>query len=190
MQRTHCLISRQSRYYSRQFVLKYSPATSFYFGARHKDSHSHNKTGKYLKQKKKGWAHFYANNDVKHIIHSCTISETNLESLSSYDWNLKALWIHHFKWFCVSQSWRNSLRRKPKHAKIACVAGVTGQDDIPDIVALLHEGSFTWHQVTTLKQLLNARFAYPAIFSSHSQKIHQRLEAPLQDTGDPSILPV
>lgn len=73
--------------------------------------------------------------------------------------------------FCASQSWWNSLRRKPKHAKIACVGAITGQDDIPGIVALLYAGLSTWHQVTTLKLLLNVRVLYPyTIFSSHLQK--------------------
>lgn len=73
--------------------------------------------------------------------------------------------------FCASQSWWNSLRRKPKHAKIACVGAITGQDDIPGIAALLHAGLSTWRQVTTLKLLLNVRVLYPyTIFSSHLQK--------------------
>lgn len=73
--------------------------------------------------------------------------------------------------FCASQSWWNSLRRKPKHAKIACVGAITGQDDIPGIAALLYAGLSAWRQVTTLKLLLNVKVLYPyTIFFSLAKK--------------------
>jgi hypothetical protein len=88
--------------------------------------------------------------------------------------------------FCASQSWWNSLRGRPKHAKIACVRVIRGQDDIPGIAVLLHAGLSTWHHVTTPKLLLNVRVLYPyTIFSSHLQKIHQRLEPSWQGTHIP-----